>query len=348
MLIGIHNRLTHLLNIFLVVSILQDKGAAELALLVREKDMLLTEMTLLVRAYKDELKTEKANLQSAQMLSGKKSGRTRSEASSSRPQSSKLSSRSSRPQSRQRPHTANPVPKRSERLKKSDSFPVAADEARREWEEERDREELERMHAMKQRANPLVELSDSRALVKKLTGESSKSRIDIPGATKRKRGLKHEQPSQTRPTTAPVKRTSKIKSKSKRRDKVSLSKKHQHAALGRQALKQSLISSNQTEEDLGQSEEFRQPYVPAALIRTSLRDGFVLSDSISGRAGPDGIELPQPLSMQATRNLNFSQSQPAVRGNKGGISRPKSSPFIRFGSAGIQELLERKRRTNGV
>merc|ERR1711991_94726 len=33
----------------------KERGAAELALLVREKDMLLTELTLLVRAYKSEV-----------------------------------------------------------------------------------------------------------------------------------------------------------------------------------------------------------------------------------------------------------------------------------------------------
>eukprot|EP00943_MAST-04B_sp_MAST-4B-sp1_P005844 g5844.t1 len=41
----------------------KERGAAELALLVREKDMLLTELTLLVRAYKGEVKQLKDNIE---------------------------------------------------------------------------------------------------------------------------------------------------------------------------------------------------------------------------------------------------------------------------------------------
>ena len=118
--------------------ILQDKGAAELALLVREKDMLLTEMTLLVRAYKDELKTEKASMENMKMqASNGKFG--------SRPQSSKTaslaSSRSSRPQSRQRPQTANAVMIRNhnEGPTERNGFSESADDARRNWEEEQEK-----------------------------------------------------------------------------------------------------------------------------------------------------------------------------------------------------------------
>ena len=330
-------------------------------MLVREKDMLLTEMTLLVRAYKDELKTEKANLQSVQMLAGRVSNRDRrGDSSSSRPHSSKpaslASSRSSRPQSRQRPHTANAVMGRDNnghnggRLDDGIGFSAAADEARREWEEEREREESERMYAMKQRATAPMNLSASRERVVKMTGASAQSRIEIPGSAKRRRQQEAAQKRHGRPTTAPLQRSGKLKGKGVKKQKKRRGKQdqqqrqHQHqqeqqryyqdqASMGRQALQQSLAS------------KMHRPYVPAALIRTSLRDGFVHSDSSDGRGlmgGPDGIAIPEPLSTAA--QLRGSQSQPALSSGQS-RPRPKSSPFIRFGSTGIQELLERKRRS---
>lgn len=326
-------------------------------MLVREKDMLLTEMTLLVRAYKDELKTEKANLQSVQMLASRTSskGGGRGEPLSSRPQSSKpaslASSRSSRPQSQQRPHTANPVMGRKNtnstrvRLDNGTGFSVAANEARREWEEEREREESERMFAMKQRAVAPVNLSASRERVVKMTGTSAQNRIEIPGSAKRRRQQEESKKGHNRPTTAPVQRSGKSKGKGGKKQKKRRGRQeqqqqqkkqqqyyHDQAAMGKQALQQSLTSSA------------HRPYVPAALIRTSLRDGFVHNDASGGRGlvgGPDGIALPEPLSMPV--QLRGSQSQPTLSGEQQ-RSRPKSSPFIRFGSTGIQELLERKRR----
>ena len=78
--------------------------------------MLLTEMTLLVRAYKEEVSIERAKVQAASShltSSSRPNSRPTSSKPNSRPQSSQpaslSSSRSSRPQSRQRPHTANPM-----------------------------------------------------------------------------------------------------------------------------------------------------------------------------------------------------------------------------------------------
>ena len=63
------------------------------------------------------------------------------------------------------------------------------------------------------------------------------------------------------------------------------------------------------------------------------------SGALGGENGPSGITIADGKSHM----LHGSQSQPALSGGRQRI-RPKSSPFIRFGSTGIQELLERKRR----
>jgi hypothetical protein len=63
-----------------------------------------------------------------------------------------------------------------------------------------------------------------------------------------------------------------------------------------------------------------------------LRDGFVHSSTV---VGPDGIAMPVPLTM--------SDSAPQLHRQ---TTRPKSSPFIRFGSSGIQNMLERKKQMN--
>ena len=48
--------------------------------------------------------------------------------------------------------------------------------------------------------------------------------------------------------------------------------------------------------------------------------------------------------LQEPTLMQMSDSAPQLHRSGIGKGRPKSSPFIRFGSTGIQELIERKRR----
>jgi hypothetical protein len=301
--------------------------------------MLLTEMTLLVRAYKEEVNIERAKAQA--LISQPKYLTSLHSRSSSRPQSSKpasslASSRSSRPQSRQRPQTASPIIRDSNRR-----------EQQREMEreqEERDEDERQIM-ALRQVAHAPVTITSSRDRVERMKKVSVMKRLDI--ADTLAPGIRSK--GNNRPTTAPLQRQTNGKSsvlsshskKKKRKasagadSQQSKNRKNSNAsnrATGNIHNINSGSWNNEKEEE--QLKPQNQPYVPTALIRTTLRNGFVHNSTSA--VGPDGIALPSP--------LITSESAPLLQGNK--KTRPKSSPFIRFGSSGIQTILERKKNLN--
>lgn len=340
--------------------------------------MLLTEMTLLVRAYKEEVNIERAKVTAAQhrttTLSSAtirsrpgSSSRSRPTSSkpSSRPQSSTpmslLSSRSSgssRPQSRQRPHTANPMVR--ERNGSNNNNEEENGLNRRDFENEREEEEedKQKMMALRQVAPAPVKVAINQ--VQRMNQQSIQKRQLIAGQLgvgggKRRRNKKDAH--SDRPTTAPVQRKSgsgrssvlSAASKQKRKALKSASHATRHSSknnMHSQSRPQSSSSltpsrseynntNNTTSRPSSGTEpeqwaQQQQPYIPSALIRTSLRDGFVHSHSSSA--------LQEPTLMQ------MSDSAPQLHRSGIGKGRPKSSPFIRFGSTGIQELIERKRR----
>ncbi len=347
--------------------------------------MLLTEMTLLVRAYKDELSAEKAKAQHAALMAhksggpgggGRRSGKTsnastarssRSGHSSSRPHSSKPSSIASsrlsalpgaKQRSKQRPHTANPVPGArgggfGSRLQPS-AASLAAAAAEREWELEREREEQRMMMSLRQIAAPPVKVTTKH--VAKVTELSSSQRVHIPGAARRPGtrggdGGHAASPSKAkkkaRPTTAPLQRNSSAPdsfggaskgSSVLRRHRgdggsksaVRKTKKKQLGGPGRgpadvAAGGRSVLRQGMSQPQLhghgggdGDGDGTALPYMPSALIRTSLRDGFV--HSTSELMGPDGIGLPEPL-------VFMPKAAPAAAGGGGG-----GGPRIQFGA----------------
>mgnify|MGYP006090229555 CR=1 FL=1 len=302
--------------------------------------MLLTEMTLLVRAYKQEVNTERAKVQATahmgSSLSRPTSGRPGSRPQSSKPASLASSRSSSRPQSRQRPHTANPMIRDSGKNGQDGS-------SRSEWEREQEEDEEDKRHimALRQVAHAPVKIAVNK--VQRMEKDSIRKRMNIAdqlGDNNRRRGGNTSHGGKDRPTTAPLQRKPASKSSvlslaSKRKRKALKSASHaprRHGAKEipiRSEYNSNLANGSRQRSRPGSGTNQgslwtqNQPYVPSALIRTSLRDGFVHSSH-------GGIQMPEPLIM--------SESAPQLH------TRPKSSPFIRFGSTGIQELLERKRR----
>ena len=346
--------------------------------------MLLTEMTLLVRAYKEEVSIERAKVQAAS------SHLTSSSRPNSRPQSSQpaslSSSRSSRPQSRQRPHTASPMVRDTmspgvvsdpvTRSEEEEDFGIRGDESlrrRMEWELERKEAEEHHINSLRQVAPAPVKVTTNR--VQRMEQESIKKRQNIAhqleqvSGGRRRRGDTHSNNhNDERPTTAPVQRQvpnkSSVLSKRKKKQKVTRESVKSASYATRRSTKHGMMVGMETTLSTPSRAVYNksggsigggmlnppgggppnitpqdshwakpnQPYIPSALIRTSLRDGFVHSSKHV--LGPDGISLPQPLIM--------SESAPQL--SSVGRGRPKSSPFIRFGSSGIQGMLDRKRR----
>ncbi len=284
------------------------RGAAELALLVREKDMLLTELTLLVRAYKGEVKELKDNIE--ETASGAwippvaKKTFLRPQTAKLRPYS-RESARGFTPQrrtgtaeSRSNHHTQYWKQQPSANQDNNDRMEQSADE-----ENQNDWGDL-----MKEKHINKVKRAKSASATKR------KIRVSRLGGGQKINNRK-------RNNLSPMKRTGNVSG--------GFRPVTAGPALGRR------------QQDTRNLPEENDEYKPNVLLRTALKESFFTPQGVLGGVDQNAITVDTLETRLYMKSHN--QKRPHTAGV---LNRSKTVPSIVFGASGLQALVERGKFRN--